>query len=149
MLPIRNISYLLPMCCSFWEKCINSQKTGLGCSTPLSIETSIYFENRCDVTTSLYTHARISTAFFCSRAYTSPQNIEHKCTATSRPFFKYIIGKCFIFFFSFQPQHHLNFPIKQRLWLSISYLSTGHGAFYPLILKQGLNVSKVDHYYVT
>ena len=23
------------MCCSFWEKCINSQKTGLGCSTPL------------------------------------------------------------------------------------------------------------------
>ena len=35
MLPIRNISYLLPMCCSFWEKCINSQKSGLGCSTPL------------------------------------------------------------------------------------------------------------------
>ena len=34
--PIRNISYLLPMCCSFWEKCINSQKNGLGCSTPLS-----------------------------------------------------------------------------------------------------------------
>ena len=32
---VRNISYLLPMCCSFWEKCINSQKTGLGCSTPL------------------------------------------------------------------------------------------------------------------
>ena len=23
MLPIRNISYLLPMCCSFWEKCKN------------------------------------------------------------------------------------------------------------------------------
>ena len=36
MLPIRNISYLLPMCCSFWEKYINSPKTGLGCSTPLS-----------------------------------------------------------------------------------------------------------------
>ena len=35
MLPIRNMSYLLPMCCSFWEKCINSQKTGQGCSTPL------------------------------------------------------------------------------------------------------------------
>ena len=35
MLPIRNISYLLPMCCSFWEKCKNSPKTGLGCSTPL------------------------------------------------------------------------------------------------------------------
>ena len=35
MLPIRNISYLLPMCWSFWEKCIYSQKTGLGCSTPL------------------------------------------------------------------------------------------------------------------
>ena len=32
---IRNISYLLPMCHSFWEKCINSQKNGLGCSTPL------------------------------------------------------------------------------------------------------------------
>ena len=36
MLPIRNISFLLPMCCNFWEKCINSQKTGLGCSTPLN-----------------------------------------------------------------------------------------------------------------
>ena len=36
MLPIRNISYLLPMCCSFWEKYKNSPKTGLGCSTPLS-----------------------------------------------------------------------------------------------------------------
>ena len=35
MLPIRNISYLLPMCCSFLEKCKNSPKTGLGCSTPL------------------------------------------------------------------------------------------------------------------
>ena len=35
MLPIRNISYFLPMCCSFWEKCKNSPKTGLGCSTPL------------------------------------------------------------------------------------------------------------------
>ena len=35
MLPIRNISYLLPMCCSFWEKCKNSPKTGLECSTPL------------------------------------------------------------------------------------------------------------------
>ena len=38
MLPIRNISYLLPMCCSLWEKCKNSPKTGLGCSTPLSSE---------------------------------------------------------------------------------------------------------------
>ena len=36
MLPIRNISYLLPMCCRFWEKCKNSPKTGLGCSTPLN-----------------------------------------------------------------------------------------------------------------
>ena len=36
MLPIRNLSYLLPMCCSFWEKCKNSPKTGLACSTPLS-----------------------------------------------------------------------------------------------------------------
>ena len=35
MLPIRNISYLLPTCCSVWEKCKNSPKTGLGCSTPL------------------------------------------------------------------------------------------------------------------
>ena len=35
MLPIRNISYLLSMYCSFWEKCKNSPKTGLGCSTPL------------------------------------------------------------------------------------------------------------------
>ena len=35
MLPIRNTSYLLPMCCSFWEKCINSQKNDQGCSTPL------------------------------------------------------------------------------------------------------------------
>ena len=26
------------MCCSFWEKCKNSPKTGLGCSTPLSFQ---------------------------------------------------------------------------------------------------------------
>ena len=36
MLPIRSISYLLPMCCSFPEKCKNSPTTGLGCSTPLN-----------------------------------------------------------------------------------------------------------------
>ena len=46
MLPIRNISYLLPMCCSFWEKCKNSQKTGLGCSTPLILATCTSL-NRC------------------------------------------------------------------------------------------------------
>ena len=40
MLPIRNISYLLPMCCSFWEKYKNSPKTGLGCSTPLKRDRS-------------------------------------------------------------------------------------------------------------
>ena len=38
MLPIRNISNLSPMCCNFWEKCINSHKIGQGCSTPLSLE---------------------------------------------------------------------------------------------------------------
>ena len=43
MLPIRNISYLLPMCCSFWEKCKNSQKSGLGCSTPLNIKICFNF----------------------------------------------------------------------------------------------------------
>ena len=48
MLPIRNISYLLPMCCSFWEKCINSQKTGLGCSTPLSfLKLNSYLNTKC------------------------------------------------------------------------------------------------------
>ena len=36
MLPIRNMSYLSPMCCSFWEKYKNSPKTGLECSTPLT-----------------------------------------------------------------------------------------------------------------
>ena len=41
MLPIRNISYLLSMCCSFWEKCKNSTKTGLGCSTPLILRISL------------------------------------------------------------------------------------------------------------
>ena len=35
MLPTRSISYLSPMCFNFWEKCTNSHKTGLGCSTPL------------------------------------------------------------------------------------------------------------------
>ena len=44
MLPIRNISYLLPMCCSFWEKCKNSPKTGLGCSTPLKVMTWFDFD---------------------------------------------------------------------------------------------------------
>ena len=38
MLPIRSISYLLSMCCSFWEKCKNSPKTGRGCSTPLRLK---------------------------------------------------------------------------------------------------------------
>ena len=41
------------MCCSFWEKCINSQKNGLGCSTPLSavnsnsenFESSLYMKS--------------------------------------------------------------------------------------------------------
>ena len=37
MLSIRNMSYLLPLCCSFWEKCKNSPKTDLGCSTPLKV----------------------------------------------------------------------------------------------------------------
>ena len=41
MLPIRNISYLLPMCCSFWEKCKNSPKTDLGYSTPLTLSNSL------------------------------------------------------------------------------------------------------------
>ena len=36
MLPFRNISYLSPMCCNFWEKSVNSHKTGQRCSTPLS-----------------------------------------------------------------------------------------------------------------
>ena len=35
MLPIRNMSYLSPMCCHFWEKYTNSHKVGLGCSTSL------------------------------------------------------------------------------------------------------------------
>ena len=43
ILSIRNISYLLPMCCSFWEKCINSQKTGQGCSTPLTLPWGQFF----------------------------------------------------------------------------------------------------------
>ena len=34
MLPIRNLSHLLLMCCNFWE-CINSHKIGQGYSTPL------------------------------------------------------------------------------------------------------------------
>ena len=45
MLPIRNISYLLPICCSFWENCKNSPKTGLGCSTPLMGQLSFSWEN--------------------------------------------------------------------------------------------------------
>ena len=37
MSPIRNVSYLLPMCYSVLEKCINSKtKHGQGCSTPLN-----------------------------------------------------------------------------------------------------------------
>ena len=38
MLPIRNISYLSPMCWKFWEKCINSHKIDYGCSTPLTLK---------------------------------------------------------------------------------------------------------------
>ena len=36
-LPIRNISYLWPMCYNFWEKCINIHKIGQGCSTPFMV----------------------------------------------------------------------------------------------------------------
>ena len=31
------MSYLSPIRCNFWEKCTNSLKIGLGCSTPLII----------------------------------------------------------------------------------------------------------------
>ena len=37
MLPIRNISYLSPMSCNFWEKFINSHKIGEGSSTSLKL----------------------------------------------------------------------------------------------------------------
>ena len=33
------------MCCYFWEKCINSRKSGLGCRTPLSNWNSDFQEN--------------------------------------------------------------------------------------------------------
>ena len=29
------ISYFSPICCNYWDKCINSHKIGQGCSTPL------------------------------------------------------------------------------------------------------------------
>ena len=29
------------MCCSFWQKCKNSPKTGLGCSTHLKLKISL------------------------------------------------------------------------------------------------------------
>ena len=41
MLPIRNISYLSPICCNFWGKYINSHKIGQGCSTPLTSLSSV------------------------------------------------------------------------------------------------------------
>ena len=34
MLPERNLSYLSPMCCNFWEKYINSHKIGQGAVPP-------------------------------------------------------------------------------------------------------------------
>ena len=49
MLPIRNISYLSPMCCSFWEKFKNSPKSALGCSTPLKMQRYEHFP-KCLVT---------------------------------------------------------------------------------------------------
>ena len=54
MLPIRNTSYLLPMCCSFWEKCINSQKTGQRCSTPLNSILSNFFCEFLSITSALF-----------------------------------------------------------------------------------------------
>ena len=67
MLPIRNISYLLPMLYSFWEKCKNSPKTDLGCSTPLMKKTMIKFLSIPKFQTYTYTktmfvrHTRIHT----------------------------------------------------------------------------------------
>ena len=48
MWPIRNISYLSPMYCSFWEKCKSSPKTGLGCSTPLICAFHIFMKTHLD-----------------------------------------------------------------------------------------------------
>ena len=48
MSPVRNISYLSPLCCKFWEKCINSHKIGHRCSTPLKCDFSVHFRFQCD-----------------------------------------------------------------------------------------------------
>ena len=64
MLPIRNISYLLPMCCSFWEKCKNSPKTGLGCSTPLRrITEELITSTNYVILSSTYVHLPLSWAY--------------------------------------------------------------------------------------
>ena len=67
MLPIKNISYLLPMCCSFWEKCKNSQKTGLGCSTPLKLKLSWFCAISHQMTPFLICH---KWSLFCKKIVT-------------------------------------------------------------------------------
>ena len=75
MLPIKNISYLLPMCCSFWGKCNNSPKTDLGCSTPLMLTNTIRFMSKMlpglgtEQCVALYSYSRLS--YTCSTDFVS------------------------------------------------------------------------------
>ena len=40
---IKKHILLVPMCCTFWEICINSRKTGQGCSNPLIRSVNLIF----------------------------------------------------------------------------------------------------------
>ena len=44
MLPIRNISYLLPMCCSLWEKMQKQSKNWPGVQYPLKTSYPCFFQ---------------------------------------------------------------------------------------------------------
>ena len=68
ILPIRNISYLLPICCSFWENCKNSPKTDLGCSTPLNVY--IFVFSICQVEyLRLRQYSCLFSMFFCAEVH--------------------------------------------------------------------------------
>ena len=78
MLPLRNIPYLSPMCCNFWEKCTNSHKSGLGCSTPLSKTSKLCWDSyhKIQKYTCSYFTVQDKTPLTCKTTKLSPQNLQ-------------------------------------------------------------------------
>ena len=133
MLPIRNISYLLPMCCSFWEKCKSNPKTGLRCSTPLKRKVASQFLN---VLAQFLTHYQ----HFCKKKKKKKKVMRHPKVRRGREttlFFLCGLIRLKVYFkSSFSKQSRLNLQIFQAIRVK-SMVSTWRllikPRFYPVI----------------